>query len=332
MRLVSILLWAGLALALWPALRWLVLDAQFGGTAQSCRASAGACWPFVVEKLPFLAYGFLVSDVGWPQHVFVALVLVKFLLLFTIARFGLRVLIPIALMQAYTIIMVLAPGLIGLAPLSGRWSGILLTLSLMLDGLPIALALGVLLALARTSRYRLLRVGVGVLVDACRAIPLVAILFFAAVVIPNYLSEPLTPSKLARGWITFTVFAACYFCEAVRGGLAAIPRGQMEGAYSLGMRNWQIALLIRLPQAMATAWPAITSYLVAFTKDSSLISIIGVTELFSAMRFSLSDPAWLGFAMEGYLFVGAIYFLLCQLAILWGRSMERFLFPPTQRA
>lgn len=330
-RVVSIVLWGALALALWPAFRWLLIDAQFQGNAAACRASGGACWAFVIEKLPFLAYGFLVSEVGWAQHLFVTLALVKFLLLFAVPLIGLRALIPIVLMQAFTVIMVLAPGLIGAAPLSGRWSGLLLTLSLMLDALPMALLLGIFMALARTSRFALLRAAVGFLVDACRAIPLVAILFFAAVVVPNFLAEPLTPNKLARGWLTFTVFAACYFCEAVRGGLAALSHGQIDGAQSLGLRNWHVALLIRLPQALATAWPAITSNLVAFTKDSSLISIIGVTELFSAMRFSLSDPAWLGFVIEGYVFVGLIYFALCQFVILWGRTLERRLFPSILR-
>ena len=70
---------------------------------------------------------------------------------------------------------------------------------------------------------------------------------------------------------------------------------------------------------------------VAFTKDSSLISIIGVTELFSAMRFSLSDPAWLGFVIEGYVFIGLIYFALCQFVIVWGRIVEGHLFPSVHR-
>ena len=322
-RAVSALLWVAVILAILPTIRWLFIDAQVIGTAAECRASSGACWAFVLEKLPFLVHGFLVSQVGAPQTLFVVLSLVKVALLFALPVWGIRILVPIIVIQILTTTVVVAPGLIGLSELSGRWSGLFLTISLMLDGLPIALALGTLMAVARTSDSPFTRMAVGFFVDACRAIPLVAILFFAAVVFPHFLGQELTPSKLVRGWITFVIFAASYFCEAVRGGLVAVGHGQVDGARSLGLKRWQITLFIRLPQAMTTAWPTITSNLVAFTKDSSLISIIGVTELFGALRFSLSDSEWLGFFLEGYVFVGALYFALCQLVIGWGRLMER---------
>lgn len=326
--------WATSALswALWAAIGyWLVLPmaswafhgAVLDGTAAQCRQASGACWAFVREKLLFVVIGFQSSLPKSTPIAFLALALVKAVLLFALPRRVAPLAVALGCCVATSVVMVLSPATLGLSVESNRWSGLLLTLSLSLDALPAAFLLGIALAFGRTSSLPVLRLVCAGVVDTLRAVPLISILFVAALVAPLFLVDALTPDKLARGWLAFVVFAAAYFAEAVRGGLLAVDAGQIDASRSLGLRGWQIALLVRLPQALRTSLPALTSNVVAFTKDSSLISIIGISEFFSAMKFALSDPNWLGFFVEGYFFVGLVYFCLCQAILACSRRYER---------
>jgi general L-amino acid transport system permease protein len=117
---------------------------------------------------------------------------------------------------------------------------------------------------------------------------------------------------LLRVLVGLTLFAAAYLAETVRGGLQAIPKGQIEAAESLGLTYWQTQRKIVLPQALAIVVPAVMNSFIAIFKDTSLVTIVSLYELTGSMQLALnSDADWRPYKIEGYLFIALIYFAFC---------------------
>ena len=108
-----------------------------------------------------------------------------------------------------------------------------------------------------------------------------------------------------------------------RGGLQGIPTGQEQAAVSLGLRWWQAQAFIVLPQALRIIAPGIINTVVDLFKDTTLLTIIGLFDLLGTVEQALKDPAWLGFATEGYVFSAMAFFVCCFAMSAYGRSMER---------
>jgi general L-amino acid transport system permease protein len=111
--------------------------------------------------------------------------------------------------------------------------------------------------------------------------------------------------------------------EVVRGGLQGVDSRQDEAAYSLGLRWWHVQGFIVLPQALRIVVPGIINTVVDLFKDTTLVTIIGLFDLLGAVEQALKDPAWLGFAREGYVFSALVFFVCCYAMSAYGRSMER---------
>jgi general L-amino acid transport system permease protein len=134
----------------------------------------------------------------------------------------------------------------------------------------------------------------------------------ASFMLPLFLPQGMTLDVLVRVLIGISLFAAAYMAEIVRGGLQAIPRGQLEAAAALGLREWQTQLKIVLPQALAIVVPSLMNNFIAVFKDTSLVTIVSLYELTGALGLALnSDVAWRPFKVEAYLFVAALYFVCC---------------------
>jgi general L-amino acid transport system permease protein len=118
------------------------------------------------------------------------------------------------------------------------------------------------------------------------------------------------------------LFAAAYLAEVVRGGLQAIPRQQEEAALALGHSYWQRVYYITLPQALRTAIPPLVNTFIGLFKDTSLVVIIGLFDFLTAIKVSLSEPAWSGFGVEAYLFTALGYFLFCYPMSRYSRKLE----------
>ena len=117
---------------------------------------------------------------------------------------------------------------------------------------------------------------------------------------------------LLRVLVGITLFAAAYLAEIVRGGLQAIPRGQVEAAATLGLSYWQTQRKIVLPQALALVVPGIMNSFIAIFKDTSLVTIVSLYELTGALNLALnSDANWRPFKIEGYIFIVLVYFAFC---------------------
>ena len=151
-----------------------------------------------------------------------------------------------------------------------------------------------------------------VYVELIRGVPLISVLFMASFMFPLFMPLGKSPDVLLRVLVGITLFAAAYLAEIVRGGLQAIPTGQVEAAATLGLSYWQTQRKIVLPQALAIVVPGIMNSFIAIFKDTSLVTIVSLYELTGSLDLALnSDANWRPFKIEGYLFIAAIYFTFC---------------------
>ena len=205
------------------------------------------------------------------------------------------------------------------------WSGLLLTLLLTIVGNLGALPLGILLALGRRSKLPIIRYFSIGYIELIRGVPLVTILYMAAILLPLFLPIDLRPEQVIRAMIGFILFEAAYQAENVRGGLQAIPRGQYEAAHALGLSGAQTMVLIVLPQALRAVIPALFNSFISLFKDTSLVAIIGLFDVVRIARSILAQTEWLGTHREVFLFAFIIYWAF-NLAFTYGsRRMEEAL-------
>ena len=142
--------------------------------------------------------------------------------------------------------------------------------------------------------------------------PLISVLFKGSFMFPLFMPQGVTIDVLVRVVAGITLFAAAYMAEIIRGGLQALPKGQLEAADTLGLSYWQTQRKIVLPQALAMTVPSMMGNFIAIFKDTSLVFIVSLYELVGAMSLALnSDVNWRPFKIEAYLFITFIYFIFC---------------------
>jgi general L-amino acid transport system permease protein len=156
-----------------------------------------------------------------------------------------------------------------------------------------------------------------------RGVPLITVLFMASVMLPLFLPSGFTIDKLLRAQIAFILFAAAYLAEVIRGGLQAIPAGQIEAADALGLGYWQRTRLIVLPQALAMVIPPLVNTFIGTFKDTSLVIIIGLFDLLGTVNAALADANWQGFYVEAYVVAAAIYWSFCFFMSRYSQMLER---------
>jgi general L-amino acid transport system permease protein len=305
-----------------PLARWALIDAVWSGTADDCRAAGGACWAFVVHKVGFIAFGLYPPPERWRAAV-ALVVLVALVVATGIPRFWRKGLIAawaVGLGAAFW----LMHGGAGLARIPTRlWGGLPITVMLTAVGLSLGFVLAVPLALARRSSLPVPRALASSFVEIVRGVPLIAVLYVAALVVPLAMPRGLEIDKLFLAQGAVVVFASAYLAEAVRSGLQMVPRGQYDAARALGLRGWQMNRLVILPQALRVVVPSFVSIAVGFFQDTSLVVIIGLFDLLNTARVAAQDPAWLGFHTEAFVFVGLIYFVASTLMSQYGLWLER---------
>jgi general L-amino acid transport system permease protein len=133
----------------------------------------------------------------------------------------------------------------------------------------------------------------------------------AAVMLPLFLPGEIRPDQVIRAMAAITLFSAAYVAENVRGGLQAIPSGQIEAAQAIGLNPIQTNLSIVLPQALRAVIPANVGLFISLLKDTTLVTIVGLLELLGIGRAVLAQPAWFGAYLEVYAFVAIVFFILC---------------------
>jgi general L-amino acid transport system permease protein len=315
-----------IALLVWllpPLFRWAVLDATWEGTAQTCRQNAGACWAFIREKFWFSVFGLYPFEERWRPATMLV-ILVVMVLASTVRRFWNRWLLLGWAIAAPAMWVLMQGGVLGLPYVQTRqWGGLTITGIIAVYGLALGYPLSILLALGRRSKLTLVRWFCTVIIECVRGVPLISLLFMAAIMLPLFLPQGVTVDRLIRVLFAYTLFTAAYMAEVVRGGLQAMPRGQYEAADSLGLTYWQKMRLIILPQALTITIPAQVNTFIGLFKDTTLVVVIGVFDFFTTLRASLGDPNWLGFPTEAYVYAAAVYFVLCSAMSRYSQRLER---------
>jgi general L-amino acid transport system permease protein len=191
------------------------------------------------------------------------------------------------------------------------WGGLLLTVLLATVGILLSFPLGVLLALGRRSDLPAVRILSTGYIEVIRGVPLVTILFMAAIILPLFLPGEWRLDRVARAMGGITLFSAAYVAENVRGGLQAIPTGQVEAAHALGLNGLQTNLFIVLPQALRSVIPANVGLFISLLKDTTLVTIVGLLEILGIGQAILAQPESFGAYLEVYAFVAGVFFVLC---------------------
>jgi general L-amino acid transport system permease protein len=322
---LTLIVVALMALTLPPLFRWAVSNATISGTTRAACGAHGACWTFIRVHLPALIYGRYPADERWRVD----------LSLFLMAAF----LTPVMGKQVYRrgiwllLLVTLFPLLAGLLLVGGvaglpiidtsLWGGLMLNVVICFVTVAGSLPLGVVLAFGRRSHSSIVR-GLSVaFIELWRGVPLLTVLFMSAVVAPLFLPQGVTLDRLVRAMAALVLFNSAYMAEVVRGGLQGVARGQEEAGHALGLRRWQVQAYVILPQALRSIMPGIINTVVDLFKDITLVTIIGLSDLLGAVSQALKDPAWLGFATEGYAFSAAVFFVCCFTMSAYGRSFER---------
>lgn len=194
---------------------------------------------------------------------------------------------------------------------TGLWGGLFLTLVISGIGITFSLPAGILLALGRQSDLPVISLLSTLFIELFRSVPLITILFMFNTMLPLFLPAGTEVNQLLRAIVAVCLFAAAYMAEVIRGGLAAIPKGQYEAAHALGLGYWQTTSQIVLPQALKIMIPAIVGNFIGLFKDTTLVSIIGLFDLMNMARAIGEDTDWLGLFIEPFFVVSLIYFMFC---------------------
>jgi len=305
------------ALLLWIVPRflyWAVFNAVWLPDLPACRAARGdgACWGVIAEKYRLIIFGRYPYAEQWRPLV-ATLLMLSALVASCTRTFWRPWLAALWVAVLATFFVLMYGGVLGLTKVeTDRWGGLPLTILLATLSIVMAFPLALLVALGRRSNLPAIRTLCILYVELIRGVPLITILFMASFMFPLFLPQGMTIDVLVRVLVGITLFAAAYLAEVIRGGLQAVPKGQIEAAATLGLSYWQTQRKIVLPQALAMVVPSIMNNFISVLKDTSLVSIVSLYELTGSMDMALnSDANWKPFKLQAYFFIALIYFVLC---------------------
>ena len=299
--------------ALPPLVQWVFIDANWIGDSRADCSGVGACWVFVGVRLNQFIYGFYPDAEQWRVNATLILLMVLVTPLLK-NNFSHKTALGLFVVVGYPVLAwgLLHGGVLGMEVVpTYQWGGLMLTLVIAFVGMVLALPIGILLALGRRSELPVIKAFCVIFIELVRGVPLITVLFMASVMLPLFFPEGVSLDKLLRALIGIVLFQSAYMAEVVRGGLQAIPKGQVEAAESLGLSYWKIMGLIVLPQALKLVIPGIVNTFIALFKDTTLVLIIGLFDLLAIVQQAFADPEWLGYSVEGYVFAGFIFWVFC---------------------
>ena len=207
---------------------------------------------------------------------------------------------------------------------SDDFGGFLLAFVIGITAISASLPIGILLALGRQSDMLLVKtLSVG-FIEFFRGVPLITVLFSANFMLLYFLPPRTNFDLILRVIIVVIIFASAYIAEVIRGGLAALPRGQYEAADALGLDYWQAQRLIIMPQALKISIPGIVSSFIGLFKDTTLVALVGLMDPLQGVRkIVVADTDWKGIYWEPFIFVGGVFFLVCFSMSRYSMYLER---------
>jgi general L-amino acid transport system permease protein len=318
-----------LAWATWSIVDWAIIRAVWSAPdREACNAvGAGACWPFVGAKWLQWVYGFYPIEERWRPNIVFLLggLSMAGLLIPRIPYKGWNALFFFIVYPIITYVL-LTGGRFGLEPVATeQWGGLLVTLIVAITGIVASMPLGILLALGRRSEMPVVRTLSTVFIEIVRGVPLITVLFMASVMFPLFMPPGVNPDKLLKALVGVSLFSAAYMAETIRGGLQAIPKGQYEASMAVGLSYWRMMLLVVMPQALKTVIPGIVNSFISLFKDTSLVSIIGIFDLFNMVQSGFNDATWASAQTgnTGYFALALIYWAFCFAMSRYSQYIER---------
>jgi general L-amino acid transport system permease protein len=296
-----------------PMVRWSIIDSVWSGSITEC-TPRGACWVYVRENARHLLYGLYPADQSWRVDALVIAISAQLLILW-------QVRLPVIRLAVWALLVIGMPvisyfisygGLFGLTIVPAQyWGGLLFNLLFSALSISNAFVIGLLCALIRQKKWGIYSGLIKLYIDLIRGLPLVSLLFFATLVLPYFFFDAKQSVKIIRLYWIFTFFGAAYMAEAIRGGLESITSGQYEAAAVLGLSEYQAMMYIIMPQALEIAYPSIMNLVIALLKDSTLLSTVAVLDIVGMMQATSARVEWMPYAVEGYLMIGFIFWVLC---------------------
>jgi general L-amino acid transport system permease protein len=331
----------GLLILAWglpPIINWAFINAVWSGPDRTVCATvaqggiqpdgwSGACWAFVNAKFEQFMYGRYPVFERWRVNL-TAVLFVALLVPLMIPRVPYKFWNAIVFFVLFPIVayFLLVGGSFGLRYVqTSLWGGLLVTMVLSFVGIVVSLPMGILLALGRRSKLPVVKMVCVIFIETVRGVPLVTVLFMASVMLPLFMPAGVTFDRFLRALVGVALFASAYMAEVIRGGLQAIPKGQYEGASSLGLGFWQSMGLIVLPQALKLVIPGIVNTFIGLFKDTSLVYIIGMFDLLGIVRQNFTDANWASAQtpMSGLIFAGFVFWIFCFGMSRYSIYMER---------
>lgn len=302
------------ALLVWMTTKlfgWAIWDAVWTAeTAKDCGHSGGACWAVIQDRGRLILFGLYPHEEHWRSSL-ACLAVIATIALSCVPTFWSVRRLPILWVTGFaTFVLLMRGGFAGM-PLvtSEQWGGLSLTIFIFSAVFVMGMPLAVLLALGRRSSLPVIARGTGLFIDLFRSLPLLAILFAAAVVVPLVVPDWLQGSKLMRVVVAFAIFFAAYQAEIIRAGLQSTPAGQEEAAIALGMPYWSRVVDILLPQAFRNTLPSTINQAVITFKETSIVTIIGFFEVMASGNAAIGGGEWTEQFVEVYVFLALIYFV-----------------------
>ncbi|MCX7171083.1 MAG: glutamate/aspartate ABC transporter permease GltK [Proteobacteria bacterium] len=193
------------------------------------------------------------------------------------------------------------------------WQGMRISLEITFIAIGVGIVWGTLLALMRLSGLKLLGWFAAAYVNFFRSIPLVMVLLWFFLIVPQLLEKllglpPGTDARLSSAIVGFALFESAYYSEIIRAGIQSVPKGQAAAAYALGMSYGQAMRLVILPQAFRNMVPLLLTQAIILFQDTSLVYVSALADFFGA-AYKVGDRD--GRLVELLLFAGAVYFVIC---------------------
>jgi general L-amino acid transport system permease protein len=304
---------------------WAFLDSVWkAGSFDECRRlGSGACWAVLPARFRLILFGLYPFDQQWRPSLACLIILMTCVASCSPAFWQPKRLAILWLGSYAVFLGLMRGGVFGLpVVMTDNWGGLALTFLMFSSTLIVGIPLAIVFALCRRSNSVILRVISGVIVDFVRSIPLMAVLFAFAIVLPLSLPDWIG-NKLVLVIAGFTLFFAGYQAEIFRGGLQAVSAGQEEAAISLGLKYWQYHYKIILPQAFRTVLPQTMNQVVSCFKDTSYVAIVGFFDMTASASAALGAGEWALAYVEVYFVVGLIYLAFCYSLSQYGSYLER---------
>lgn len=304
--------------------QWAFADADFFVSSRDQCTSGGACWGVVTQRINLYLYGFYPPELYWRPNLFFALMFVAVIPVLYEVPYR-KHWLKFTIIYPLVAFWLLYGGFLGLEQVaSNKIGGVLLTITLGVMGIALSLPIGILLALGRRSdTMPVVSMICTLFIEFIRGVPMITLLFMATVVFPIFLPPGANVDQLFRVMFVVVMFASAYMAEVIRGGLQAIPKGQLEAAHSLGLSYWQMMRLIVLPQALRICIPNIVTNFIGLFKDTSLVVIVGMFDILGVGKGALTIREWIGLSVEVYTFVALVFFIFCYSMAKYSTYLEK---------